>query len=247
MRPAAPLLVALSLFSFVSPTDELSSQEVGSALEITVRTNEDDRPLSGAQVIIDGAGVRGVTDRAGFLRVSGLAQGEHRVRVSYLGYAPMDKVFTFRTGRPTRVLTRMSVQPIALQEVSVRARQSVLALRGFFERKRFGQGTYITRDEIQAMRPRFMSDVLRRVSGIQVGVTHFGWGPNASIRGSSTANLCPIQYYVDGTLTVGFNIDYVQPGDVEALEIYRGAATVPPEYNKGTALCGVILIWTRME
>lgn len=56
---------------------------------------------------------------------------------------------------------------------------------------------------------------------------------------------CPIQYYVDGTFVALFNIDEILPGDVEGMEIYRGAATIPAEYNKGTAICGLILIWTR--
>jgi hypothetical protein len=44
-------------------------------------------------------------------------------------------------------------------------------------------------------------------------------------------------------------VDFIPPDQVEAMEIYRGAAQVPAQYNKtaepGEASGCVILIWTR--
>ena len=59
---------------------------------------------------------------------------------------------------------------------------------------------------------------------------------------------CPPQYFVDGIPASNFDIDEVLPGDVEAVELYSGAAGVPPQYNRfnGTSICGTILIWTRI-
>lgn len=245
MRPAHSILPVLSLFALTA-AGPLSAQEIWSSLEITVRAAEDDRPLAGAHVVIEGLGMRGVTNQSGFVRIPQLPVGERRVRVRYLGYAPMDETFTFRRGEPTRILTRMSVQPIALQEVRVRARRSLLVDRGFYDRQRVGMGTFYTRAQITAINPRFMSDVLRQTAGVRVGSAVAGRAP-ASIRGAGGARNCPIQYFIDGAMTYAFNIDDVQPGDVEGVEIYRGAASIPPEYNKGSALCGVILIWTRID
>ena len=50
---------------------------------------------------------------------------------------------------------------------------------------------------------------------------------------------------MDGTLTGNMLMDEVRPEDVEGLEIYRGAASLPPEFNKGSAMCGAVVIWTR--
>ena len=45
------------------------------------------------------------------------------------------------------------------------------------------------------------------------------------------------------------SVDFIPPDHVEAMEIYRGAAQVPPQYNvtaePGMAPGCVILIWTR--
>ena len=59
---------------------------------------------------------------------------------------------------------------------------------------------------------------------------------------------CPPQYFVDGIQVTGFNIDDMPVSDVEGIELYAGAATLPPEFNKysSTVNCGAVIIWTRI-
>jgi hypothetical protein len=59
---------------------------------------------------------------------------------------------------------------------------------------------------------------------------------------------CPPQYWVDGVKAWNLNIDDIVPQDVEGIEVYSGASTVPPQFNtkEGTTICGVVLIWTRI-
>ena len=33
--------------------------------------------------------------------------------------------------------------------------------------------------------------------------------------------------------------------DIEAVEVYRGAASVPPEFSGPDAMCGALVVWTR--
>lgn len=249
--PALPVLLFVAAAARPVEAQEVRAEVPRSAystLEITVHAADGDRPLSGARVWVEGIGMRRVTDRDGFVRIESLPPGQRRVQVEYLGFAPLDEIVAFEPGRPTRIVARLNVQAIALAGVRVRARPSVLLSRGFFDRRRFGNGTFFTREDIEAMRPRYLSDVLRRVGGISVGTAAFGARPPAQIRGpSSIVRSCPIQFYIDGTLTAGFNIDDVTPGDVEGIEIYKGAATIPAVFNKGTAMCGVIVIWTRID
>jgi len=59
---------------------------------------------------------------------------------------------------------------------------------------------------------------------------------------------CAVQLYVDGVFTPtehGRIADEVQPGDVEAVEVYRAATEVPAEYRRQGSGCGVILVWTQ--
>jgi hypothetical protein len=37
----------------------------------------------------------------------------------------------------------------------------------------------------------------------------------------------------------------LRPYDIEAIEVYRGAAEVPAELSGSTAECGVVAVWLR--
>jgi hypothetical protein len=37
------------------------------------------------------------------------------------------------------------------------------------------------------------------------------------------------------------------PGDVAGIEICGGAAEIPAQFNRQTALCGVMVTWTRVD
>ena len=39
----------------------------------------------------------------------------------------------------------------------------------------------------------------------------------------------------------------MKPEQIEAVELYSSAATIPMQYNGTGSACGVILIWTRSE
>ncbi len=74
------------------------------------------------------------------------------------------------------------------------------------------------------------------------------------MRGGASAGGCPVQVYLDGmhlnrndgpehVRAVAID-DYVSPGSVLGIEIYRGLSTVPPEFLNRYARCGVVALWT---
>lgn len=233
---AVPLLCALSL----APGSVLAQ---GGMVRVTVGDGESGVPLTGAQVRLQGLGVGGVTDEAGVLTIGSVAPGPRTVEVRLLGYAPAAASAMVAAERTTDVRFELTRAPIALEPVRVVSRPGLLAQHGFFRRREGGLGTFLTRADIEKIRPRTLSDVLRRQPGFVMIPTVTGASPSA--RG--TRRSCPIQYYLDGIQVAMFNVDDIPPGDVEGMEIYRGAASIPPAFKQGTALCGVILIWTRIE
>ena len=65
-------------------------------------------------------------------------------------------------------------------------------------------------------------------------------------------NACYPDVYVDGTMVYAFgygrplfDINSLSTADVAAIELYTGTSRVPSQYNKRSAVCGVLLIWTR--
>jgi hypothetical protein len=239
-RPAR-LVPILALGFFCSALPAASQDEV-SALTVHVRAGPDGRPLAGAQVVVQGIGIGGATRPDGSITLFGLKPGTRTIEVRYLGYEPQRAQVTLEPYRTSEVRFGLEIQAIQLAEVRVRARASRLLRTGFYQRRTTGMGTFFTREEIQRMQPRALSDVMRRVAGASVSTGRAGLS-TANFRGGRGS--CPVQFYIDGTMAAAFLIDEMRPEDVEGLEIYRGAATLPPEYNKGTAMCGVIVIWTR--
>lgn len=224
------------------------AQDGGTTVRVVVRAAATGAPVAGALVSAAGRGLQGTTNARGVVRLVGLATGEQWIRARYLGYATTTERVFVSAGEPAEVRLDLQVQPIRLAEVRVRARRSILQINGFEDRRRSGFGTFITREQIARMQPRLLSDVLRRAGGMQLTPSGTGGMARASSRGNRVVTgSCPIQYYVDGTMTMSFEVDNIPPRDVEGLEIYKGAASIPAAYNKGSALCGVILIWTRID
>ncbi len=145
------------------------------------------------------------------------------------------------------------LEVIAWSEVPENALQE-----GFFRRVENGFGTYITREEVEARNPVFVSDLLRDLPGVQVTGSGSGLRPVVRMARSAGKN-CMTQIFVDGFLINGrmltadgslapsdFRIDdMVSPQSIEGIEIYRGLSTVPAEFLNPDADCGVIAIWTR--
>ena len=59
---------------------------------------------------------------------------------------------------------------------------------------------------------------------------------------------CRVTFVVDGHVMdqVSGEVDQlVRPDEIVAIEVYRGAAETPPQFQQHRAACGVVVIWTR--
>jgi hypothetical protein len=246
MDPRRTLTIALPLVLLSLVTAHLPAQLPTATLELTVRSSETAEPLAGAQVAVEGLGFLGVTDQQGYLRIQGLPEGARALEVRYLGYEPLDETVSFAAGRIARIIVELQIRPISLATVQVRARTTRLDQTGFHDRQRLGHGSFFTRDQIASINPRVMSDVLRRVSGIQLIPHALGSTGMPIIRVRNSG--CPVNYFVDGVpMAPGYNVDFLHPGVVEGMEVYKGGSTVPVAFNRGDLACGLIVIWTRQS
>lgn len=218
-------------------------------LRVAVRTAQG-QPIPGASVALVDANRRAETDAEGVARFADLPYGVYTLDVERLGYdrSRIQVVLALPEHQQAVVLRARPVE-LAPLVVQGRARRGIelLRARGFFERQRMRQGIFITRDEIERLRPRLLSDLLRqRAPGVRITSTPFMESRAAMARSVGLAR-CPIQFFIDGVPAYAFNIDDMRPGDVEGIEIYRGASEVPAEFNRFEARCGVIVIWTRID
>jgi len=107
------------------------------------------------------------------------------------------------------------------------------------------------------MQPRQVTDVLRRVPGMQIqfGGAAFGGGTQTARAARSAAGLgsrpCVMNYFLNGSpfpLPTDASINqYVATDDLAAVEVYTGSSQIPAEFNSSMygSRCGVVAIWTR--
>ena len=245
-HPHPIVLVLIAALIQVTP---LAGQQNATLIAV-VTAAETGAPLAGAQVLIGGTKISAVTGPDGTASLAAIPAGAQTVEVRRIGYAGKLRVLTLEPGQSATVTFVLPVEAYAVPGIHVVAapppsKPTYLQQVGFAERKSRGMGSFITRGQVEKRRPRFMSDMLRNLPGIDLAARAMGGDSRASMARAGGGRRCPIQYFVDGVFTFGFNIDDVRPGDIEGVEVYRGASVIPAEFNRGSAMCGVILIWTR--
>ncbi|HKW49090.1 MAG TPA: Plug domain-containing protein, partial [Gemmatimonadaceae bacterium] len=174
--------------------------------------------------------------------------GKRQLHFRRIGFAPKSVDTVVTEGKTLALNVTLDAMATEIEGMTVeelaRKRQ---VLADFYDRLSRGFGHFVTRDQIEKRNPMNLSDMMRLIPGARLVPTH---GGQATLRfnRATGARDCPPQYWVDGVKAYGFNIDDVTPDDVEGIEIYEGASTIPPQFNtrEGTTICGVVLIWTRI-
>jgi Carboxypeptidase regulatory-like domain/TonB-dependent Receptor Plug Domain len=224
-----------------------SAQSVG-AISGTIRDSAG-APIPSVEVVLLQRPGAVYTDSLGTFRFTEVPSGKRALHFRRLGFEPKSLDADISQGQ-TLALS-VVLDPFATEiegmtvEEATRRRQ---LLSDFYDRKSRGFGHFITRDDIDKRNPMNLSDMMRMVPGAKLvpmqGTTQAALRFNRAQIGRD----CPPQYWVDGVKAFNLNIDDIVPQDVEGIEIYPGASTVPPQFNtrEGTTICGVVLIWTRI-
>ncbi len=208
-------------------------------------------PLAGAFVLLVGNENTFVTGVDGRFSLAGVGSGDATVEIRRPGFRVGTVAFEITVTRAVTVdlgavyLSPLVVEldPIVVEGTEIDRKLSRV---GFFQRMGSEHGTFLTRQEIARRSPRNTSELVRRIPGFQVQTD----GSVSSRRGVPGMNQafspCQIEYYIDGVHADGSMIDDVLPNAIAAMEVYTGAATIPPAFRiSGNARCGVVVIWTR--
>jgi len=198
--------------------------------------------------------------------------GLRAVRFERIGFGTLTTPVIVQPGGTVALSVGMSTRAIELGAVGVTVAASTPYNRqGFEDRRRGGAGTFFTPEDLERIQPQTMADILRaRVNGVTT-VSEFGSGTRVISRrtfglqldsASAIRNLgpamdsifvarylenrpeyCWLTVYVDGMELPEFDIESMDPEDVEAIEVYNGLQA-PMEFTRNP--CGVVLIWTRL-
>lgn len=202
--------------------------------------------ITGAELTIEGLGLRAVSELDGTYRLRAVPGGTHRVNVRRLGFRPTR--MELEVGGEGLADVEIQLVPVVQQltPVAVMAQRDAFESRlaGFNERRERKVGHFISRQRIERTHSFSLTDVLRDVPGVKIrpiGVIQKA----VRIRGASCAPLV----FLDGSpASAGeFDLEMIDLGMVEGIEVYSGSATVPAEFAGPRNLdrCGVVAVWSR--
>lgn len=202
--------------------------------------------VAGAEVTVEGSTRRAVSGDDGGYLLTEVEVGNRRLRVRRLGFRPtvMDVEVPLDGLFDVEIQLVQVVQQLAPIAVLARRDAFEYRLAGFYDRQDKKVGHFISRERIERTHSFSFTDLLREIPGVKIR-------PIGSItkavrlRGAS----CPPLVFLDGipAPAAEFDLEAIDPGMVEGVEVYSGSATVPAEFAGPRNLdrCGVVAIWSR--
>lgn len=229
-------------------------------LRVVVVDSATGQPVRAARISVAGTH-HGATNERGVAEIARVPTGEHEIRIALLGFEPYTARLRVGDGGGAHT-ARLAPAAIQLAAVTVRQRAQSRQLRRFYTRAERGSGAYVTRDQIDRLNPRRVSDLFYLMPGMSVAQLSEGdayvsvQGNEGRLEGGGPLGLgtvreCPILYYIDGTpvqVMGNGSIDQeLLPDEIEGIEVYRRSSAAPAQYQRLGANCGIVLIWKREQ
>ena len=226
------------------------AQNAQQASVVAIVADSTGKPVPEAEVSVDGTSARAVTNADGRATLSGIPLGRRKLRVRRLGFR--ESITDLNLTAPSSFESRVALRPIAavIERVVVRdaaAKPARLArttkFDQFYERRARESGTFLTREDIDRRDPDRTIDLFHAVAGIRV--TYRGMIPQVSFARCKNG----VQVFIDGQrLNDGMTeVMQLHPHQIEAIEIYHGLASVPPQFIPKPSDCAAIVVWTRFN
>jgi hypothetical protein len=207
-------------------------------------------PVVHADVRVDG-GPGTVTNGAGRFVISEVEPGELRLRFEHLSFAPQETAFDVEPGLAYHVTARMTPDPVEVEGIEVEARSRRFARRLEHVFQRMGTsvgGEFLTAEDFRIRGMPQVGHMLRGIPSVAVRNSGLRW--NVFFRRGGWGGCSPA-VYLDGMRVVQSGdaaamseFMGMSTFDVEVIEVYKGPASLPPEFNDPGTLCA-IGIWTR--
>jgi carboxypeptidase family protein len=208
----------------------------------TVVNSVDGQPVAGARVgIANGPQAR--ANERGEWTIADAPAGTRVLEVRGVGFYPVRiPVHVLDDAAPVRVA--LSTTESVLDTVKVNATRMMDRQRaGFEDRRRRGQGHYLTAEDVARRQPVVTSDLFRMMPGVRVDGR-----ANVTVRGG--LGWCAPALYLDGNymeqLSAGDIDTWVQPSEIIGVEVYTDISA-PPEFQSRANGCGSIVVWTNLD
>ena len=214
-----------------------ASKTFAQGLRITgkVTSKSVNAPLNGATVSIKNSNISTVTDNAGYFSITASKKGDVLV-VSYVGMEPAELV-----------ISSAGVMNVVLAEAGSNLNEVVVV--GYGTQKKSvvtGAISSVKASDINNQPIGRIEQFLQgRASGLTIaaGSGQPGSSSTVRVRGTTSINNSDPLYVVDGVPVDINGIDYLNPNDIESIEVLKDAASAA--IYGARAASGVILVTTK--
>lgn len=234
-------LSALAALALLSPA-ALQAQAAGDSLWVAgTVVDSAGRGVPEATVIIHPAGTTTRTDSAGGFLVRTVG-GPANLLVRRVGFRAFQAEVDLVGGEDRRFRLQLTALPTELDAVVTRGRKPYMPpgapamLDDFYRRRAEGKGRTFTREEIE--RYGSVRAAVNTVPGVRPSTDVNGRFTNLTM---TRCRQSEISWFLDGRPVM--NPPELPDNDIEAIEVYRGPGSIPPE-AVGNA-CAAIFVWTR--
>ena len=188
--------------------------------------------------------------------------------VRRIGYGAADTHLTFQ-GNETVERRIVLGRAVTLEAMVVTDASIDRGMPGFEENRRLGLGHFMTRAELAKLEGVSLGSILEQIPGASIlhrnggmwlrsnrptGMIAVPPDVTDSILGATPG--CYSQVYLNnarvfsgrvigGRLEPLFNLNSINPAQIEAIEFYSSPAQTPLKYSTTESQCGVLVIWTR--
>ncbi len=208
------------------------------------------KPVAGVALTLSPSGAQRISDAAGDFVFQSVPPGVADLRVEHLAYGRTTRPVNVPAGGTVQLELRLVPRAIALDSIVVHVtlRDPALERGGYYDRKSAGWGQYLEGRDLE--RPT-VTDIMRGVPRVDVVTGRSALDRIVIIReAATTTSSCAPDVYIDHLFVPqgAFMLDEIlRPGDVKAVEVYRGVAETPGEFIQHPRFrpCGAILIWTK--
>ncbi len=214
------------------------------------------RPVAMAEVSILRTDIRLQTNGAGRFRFVDVPAGQYLLIVRRIGFRPISAIIEVARADTVRLSYTMEPVAQALDKVVITEERRSLRMLEFEERRRQGQGFFITQEQIERRNLPVSADYLRMAPSVALAPSPNASGisdlvaiskrEGGSIFGEG-AGACAMQIVVDGVpMPPRFPLEMLpNPRDIAGIEVYSGPATVPAQFSGLDRRCGMIIFWTK--
>ena len=235
----AMLVRGLSL-SLRAPGD---SGAIGSATLLGEIVTPTGQPVKYARITLDGAAGEAVSNDTGVFVLPRLPAGTGTLVVRSLGFLPKRIAVDLRANTTSDVTVVLDQTVRMLDSVRVLAKRynSREAFAEAFDQKRRESpgGVFLSEEYLERRVYGDTPDIFRTIAGLSVSPD----GVVSLTRGAAslTDSRCIPALFIDN-IKMETTLDIVRPREIRGIEVYKSAASVPPQYNDP---CGAIVIWTK--